>query len=181
MSKETIGIKSASVFGADCVIFQLSTSDKEKVKALIDEGKPLAAVIGTVSQKRSLSANAYAWTLMNKLAEKINRPVLDIYRDLIRDIGGTSDFVTVKQEALESFKRGWEGRGNGWQAAIVDTMPTPNGTYCTVQCWYGSSVYDSTQMHRLIELIVQECQQQGIPTLTPDEIAKLKGLEDESK
>jgi hypothetical protein len=31
-------------------------------------------------------------------------------------------------------------------------------------------------MHRLLELIVQECQQQGIPTMTPDEIAKLKGL-----
>jgi hypothetical protein len=31
-------------------------------------------------------------------------------------------------------------------------------------------------MHRLIELIVQECQQQGIPTMTPEEIAKLKGL-----
>lgn len=181
MSKETISIKAASVFGSDCVMLQLSASDKKKVKALIDEGKPLAAVIGTVSQKRSLSANAYAWALMGKLAEKINRPVLDIYRDLIRDIGGTSDFVTVKDSALEAFKRGWESRGDGWQISIIDTMPTPNGTYCTVQCWYGSSVYSSSQMHCLIELIVQECRQQGIPTLTPEEIAKLKGLENEGK
>lgn len=31
-------------------------------------------------------------------------------------------------------------------------------------------------LQETVELIVQECQQQGIPTMTPDEIAKLKGL-----
>ena len=175
--KQKIAIKRMECFGKDCVIMELSESDREKCKALVDEGKPLAAVIGTVAGKRSLSANAYAWVLMNQLAEKINRPVLDIYRDLIRDIGDTSDIVTIPAEAVEMFKRGWESKGDGWQAQLIDTMTTPNGSYSTVQCWYGSSVYDSSQMHRLIELIVQECQQQGIPTLTPDEIARLKGLE----
>lgn len=181
MSKETVNIKSASVFGTDCVILQLSASDKEKVKALIDEGKPLAAVIGTVSQKRSMSANAYAWALMNKLAEKINRPVLDIYRDLIRDVPGSSHLISVREDAYSTLVADWTSHGDGWQCSKLDEMITPQGTFYTVQCWRGSSVYDSTQMHRLIELIVQECQQQGIPTLTPDEIAKLKGLEDESK
>ena len=34
-------------------------------------------------------------------------------------------------------------------------------------------------MHRLLELVIAECQQQGIPTMTPEEVARLKGLTDE--
>lgn len=60
-------------------------------------------------------------------------------------------------------------------------MTTPQGTFYNLQCWYGSSQFDSSQMHRLIELIVQECQQLGIPTMTPEEIAKLKGLTDDAE
>ena len=40
--------------------------------------------------------------------------------------------------------------------------------------YYGSSTYDSAQMSRLIDLVVQECQAQGIETKTPEELALLK-------
>lgn len=177
--KQQISIKQAVVIG-NTVTLECSPADCDKVRAVIDENKPLAAVIGTASQKRSLSANAYAWALMNQLSAKINRPVLDIYRDLIRDIGGSSAIVTIRANAAKAFKNGWESKGEGWQVHKLDEMTTPQGAYYNLQCWYGSSVFDSVQMHRLIDLIVQECQQQGIPTMTPEEIAKLKGLTDDA-
>lgn len=127
-------------------------------------------------QKRSLTANAYAWALMNQLSAKLNKPVLEIYRETIRDIGGSSTIITIRADAAKRFKTNWEGKGDGWQCLKLDEMPTPQGAFYTLQCFYGSSVYDSAQMHRLIELIVQECQQHGIPTMTPEEIFKLKGL-----
>lgn len=117
---------------------------------------------------------------MNQLAAKINRPVLDIYRDLIRDIGGSSALVTLRADAARAFKNGWESKGEGWQVHKLDEMTTPQGTFYNLQCWYGSSQFDPSQMNRLIELIVQECRQQGIPTMTPEEIAKLKGLADDA-
>lgn len=177
--KQQISIKQAVVIG-NTVTLECSPADCDKVRAVLDENKPLAAVIGTASQKRSLSANAYAWALMNQLSAKINRPVLDIYRDLIRDIGGSSAIVTIRDNAAKAFKNGWESKGEGWQVHKLDEMTTPQGAYYNLQCWYGSSVFDSAQMHRLIDLIVQECQQQGIPTMTPEEIAKLKGLTDDA-
>lgn len=142
---------------------------------------PILASFGLVSKRRSLSANAYAWALMNQLAAKINRPVLDIYRDLIRDIGGSSAIITIAAPAAKSFKVGWEAKGDGWQVHKLDEMATQQGAFYTLQCWYGSSVFDTSQMHRLIDLIVQECQQQGIPTMTPEEISKLKGLTDDAE
>ncbi len=177
--KQTIAIKTAVVIG-NTVTLECSPTDCDKVRALIDEGKPLAVVIGTTGQKRSLTANAYAWALMNQLAVKLNKPVLEIYRETIRDIGGSSTIITIRADAAKRFKTNWEGKGDGWQCLKLDEMPTPQGAFYTLQCFYGSSVYDSAQMHRLIELIVQECQQQGIPTMTPEEISKLKGLVDDA-
>lgn len=177
--KQTIAIKTAVVIG-NTVTLECSPTDCDKVRALIDEGKPLAAVIGTTGQKRSLTANAYAWTLMNQLAAKLNTPVLEIYRNLIRDIGSSSTIITVRADAAKRFKINWETKGEGWQCLKLDEMATPQGAFYTLQCFYGSSVYDSAQMHRLIELIVQECQQQGIPTMTPEEISNLKGLVDDA-
>lgn len=177
--KQQIAIKTAVVIG-NTITLECSPADCDKVRAVIDENKPLAAVIGTASQKRSLSANAYAWALMNQLAAKINRPVLDIYRDLIRDIGGSSALVTIRADAAKAFKNGWESKGEGWQVHKLDEMTTPQGVFYNLQCWYGSSQFDPSKMHRLIELIVQECQQQDIPTMTPEEISKLKGLTDDA-
>lgn len=177
--KQQIAIKTAVVIG-NTITLECSPSDCDKIRAFIDEGKPLAAVIGTATQKRSLSANAYAWALMNQLSAKINRPVLDIYRDLIRDIGGSSAIVTLRADAAKAFKNGWESKGEGWQVHKLDEMTTPKGVFYNLQCWYGSSQFDPSQMHRLIELIVQECRQQGIPTMTPEEISKLKGLTDDA-
>lgn len=177
--KQQISIKQAVVIG-NTVTLECSPADCDKVRAVIDENKPLAAIIGTASQKRSLSANAYAWALMNQLAAKLNKPVLEIYRETIRDIGGSSAIISIRADAAKAFKTGWESKGEGWQVHKLDEMATPQGAFYNLQCWYGSSVFDSTQMHHLIDLIVQECQQQGIPTMTPEEIAKLKGLTDDA-
>ena len=177
--KQQISIKQAVVIG-NTVTLECSPADCDKVRAVLDENKPIAAIIGTASQKRSLSANAYAWALMNQLAAKLNKPVLEIYRETIRDIGGSSAIISIRADAAKAFKTGWESKGDGWQVHKLDEMATPQGAFYNLQCWYGSSVFDSVQMHHLIDLIVQECQQQGIPTMTPEEIAKLKGLTDDA-
>ena len=40
--------------------------------------------------------------------------------------------------------------------------------------YYGSSCYYTKQMSRLIDLVVEDCKEQGIDTATPEEIALLK-------
>lgn len=39
-------------------------------------------------RKRSLDANAYAWVLIDKLAAALNMEKVEVYRELIRNIGG---------------------------------------------------------------------------------------------
>ena len=61
----------------------------------------------------------------------------------------------------------------GWVCDILgDCKKTPG--YVNVMTYYGSSVYDSAQMARLIDHIIQDCKAMGIETLPPDELVRLK-------
>ena len=110
-------------------------------------------------QKRSLDANAYAWVLIDKLAEVLNKSKTEVYREAIKDIGGVSDTSCMRAAAAEKFAQIWRQRGIGWQCDIKDSkIPgCKNVTY-----YYGSSTYDTAQMSRLIDLLTQECKDQGI-------------------
>ena len=175
--KITIPFSKLSIMG-DVVILQTAKAgDAGAFANEMKEGKQYAAVLGEVTKRRSLDANAYAWALMNQLSEKVGRPAVDIYRDMIRDVPGASEVIIVRDDAAETFVHDWMGKGIGWQCEKVDNTFLPG--YTALQVYRGSSEYDTKQMSRLVDLIAQECKQQGIPTMTPDEIAKLKGLVEE--
>ena len=53
--------------------------------------------------------------------------------------------------------------------------------YCEVQVFYGSSSYTREEMARLIDAVVADCKELGIETKTPDEIADMLSLMDESE
>lgn len=122
-------------------------------------------------KKRSLDANAYCWVLIGKLAEKTGYKKSEIYRNAIREIGGNSETVCVQDKAVDKLCRGWEHNGEGWQTETA--LSKING--CTnVTLYYGSSVYDTKQMSRLIDSIVEDCRAVGIETMTPGELEALK-------
>jgi hypothetical protein len=50
-----------------------------------------------------------------------------------------------------------------------------------VMLYYGSSTYDSAQMGRLIDLIIEECKQNDIEYLPPEKLAAMLGEWDEQK
>ncbi len=122
-------------------------------------------------KRRSLDANAYAWVLIDKLANKLNLTKVEVYRELIRNIGGVSQTVCVKTEAVEALCSGWKHNGLGW---FVETFPSKLPGCTNVILYYGSSCYDTRQMGNLIDLLVEDCKAQGIETATPDELARYK-------
>lgn len=116
--------------------------------------------------KRSLDANAYMWVLISKIQEKLNVPKEDIYRDLIRNIG-SYEVIPVKNEAVERFTEAWRKNGLGW---LTDTTKSKLEGFTNVIAYYGSSTYNSKDMSRLIELVIQECNQLEIEVKSEEEI-----------
>lgn len=123
-------------------------------------------------KKRSLDANAYAWALINKLAEKLRSTSEEVYQECIRRYGFRT-IVLVKNDLLEDVMTAFNSQGLGNYSEIIgQSQNNKNGT--NVQLYFGSSKYDTKQMARFIDGIVSDCQEQGIETMTPEEIEKLK-------
>lgn len=120
--------------------------------------------------KRSLDANAYAWVLIGKIAEKTNVPREDVYRSAIKEIGGNYDIVCAQDKAVDSLREAWQKNGIGW---ITDTMPSKIEECTNVILYHGSSSYDTQQMSRLINILVQDCEQLGIEVKCQEEIDSL--------
>lgn len=136
---------------------------------LID--KDLTVEIKAFRKRRSLDANAYFWVLCDKLAVKTGISKAEIYRESIKNIGGNSDTVCVVDEAVDKLRAAWERNGLGWQTEVLDSKIQG----CTnVVLYYGSSTYDTKQMARLIDNIVQDCKAVKIETLPPYELERLK-------
>lgn len=126
-------------------------------------------------ERRSTEANAYLWTLCQKIAEAVrNLTKEDVYREAVK-CAGKFDFVLIADEAAETFIHNWNGRGLGWIAERTDYQ---QGGFTQIVCYYGSSIYDIKAMSVLLEYVVNEAKDFDIETRTPDEIAKMEALWD---
>ena len=157
------------LFGGE---WEVTFSTKEDVSALYDDLKdvPVSVEIKKASAKRSKDANAFAWALIDKIAERMKISKTEVYRNAIREIGGVSTMVCVQNFALDRLRSGWAKNGIGWQ---TETMPSKRPGCTNVILYYGSSTYDTAQMSRLLDLIIQEAEQLGIPTLRDEADALL--------
>mgnify|MGYP003302507550 FL=1 len=180
MHELTGSIKDLSIdFKTGAAVLSIAVNEKQAALAAYDDLKGQISVkIGKYREKRSKDANAYCWTLIGKLSEKLNIPPVNIYRDAIKNVGGNYEVVCTVDAAVDKLCSSWRRNGIGW---LTDTMPSKLPGCTNVLLYYGSSTYDTASMSRLINIIVDECKEQGIDTRTPEEIAKLISLWGEGK
>ena len=122
--------------------------------------------IKRVKQKRSLSANGYAWVLMDKIAAALKTTKENVYRQAINDVGVFTEIKVTDADAARRFKQIWQANGLGWLTKTVNDT--------TVYAYYGSSTYDTAEMARLIDYIVDEAKRLHIETLPPEKLEIMK-------
>lgn len=145
--------------------------EADEIFSKLKHGKPIEVIIRHKRKKRSQDANSYAWVLMDKIAKVINSTKEEVYKDEIHKVG-VFDYVCIPTKALPQFIRNWNARGTGWLTEVWHDCKIPD---CTkVCCYYGSSVYDTEQMARLIDEIVSDAKELGIETMTNKELAEIK-------
>jgi hypothetical protein len=131
-------------------------------------GKEYDCTIKQHRQKRSLDANAYAWTLLNELANVLRISKEECYLMMLKRYGQHS-VVSVVEEAAELFKRSVKYCEDYGEAELKGKK------FKHIKVYMGSSEYDTRQMSILIDGIVSECKELGIETMTPAELERLKG------
>ena len=143
---------------------------KLEALGLIDEKAEYDLTIKKHRHRRSQNANSYMWVLADKIADATHCTKEEVYRNSIRNVGVFND-VAIKNKAVGTMVKSWSERGVGWYAEAFDC--TLEGCK-RVRLYYGSSTYDTKQMSRLIDDMVEEAKGLNIETATPDELARMK-------
>ena len=124
-------------------------------------------------KKRSLDANAYAWVLINKIADVLRITPIEIYRQAILNVSGNYEVLPIKEEAAEHFKQVWEAQGLGWPC--VDMGKSKLDGYRNMRAYYGSSTFSVQQMQVFVDNLVQDCKALDIEVKSEEELASLMG------
>ena len=118
-------------------------------------------------EKRSLDANAYAWVLLQKIAEVVKSTKDEIYLQMIRRYGQCEYVIAVPEKAqriMDEFR----------YAEEVGEVLVNGKSGTQLRLYLGSSSYDTKEMADFIDGIISECEELEIETKTPEELAKMK-------
>lgn len=118
-------------------------------------------------ERRSLDANAYAWLLISKIAEAVTPPLSkeDVYMAMLRRYG-QSQKLCVLSEAVSDLRRAYKYVDVEHESVLHGA----NVTY--LRAYIGTSEYDTREMSRFLDGVIEEARQLGIDTDTPTQ--KLK-------
>lgn len=133
-------------------------------------------------KKRSQDANAKLWALINDLATLLHLPPEEVYQGYIPDVGGNFWIAPVKPDDIPT-------RNEEWCRGHIGRMTDDMGPcvskdlqgFHNLKFYRGSSEYDSATFSRLLELVIQDCRQYGIETMSEREKSLLLESIDESR
>lgn len=149
-----------------------STTEKSVVNEF-DKLKDIKLSIKAVKyrKKRSLDANAYMWVLLSKLAEVYQTSKDEVYEEMLQkyptyyqDEDGNYILVTLKADIDASKLEGH------WQYY----RSSSDGKHKSYLMIKGTSLYNTSEMARFIDMVVQEAKEEGIETLPPAELERMK-------
>lgn len=117
---------------------------------------------------RSLTQNAYYWSLLNQLAREVGLSDTEVHGRMLRDYGTAEVFSVRDDVPVDGYFRYYDVIGHGWANGRL---------FKHIRVYKGSSEMDSKEFSRLIDGMRQECEQVGIPVMTPEEVASLRFVE----
>ena len=146
----------------------------EPLKQVIEQGKLLSVEIKPYRQKRSLDANGMLWAVLGEMAAVLNTDKDSLYLEMLSRYGVFTHIV-VKPEIVERVKQEWRTVRELGEVTI-------NGkTGIQLQCYFGSSTYNSKEFSVLLEGAISEAQELGIETRPEAEINSLLEVWDDTK
>ena len=136
------------------------------VKWLFNQNREKLFEIKEHKEKRTLTQNAYMWSLINEIANKMRLSKEETYIKMLKDYSQVAK-VTVKADIdVSRFFKYYE----------FERETKINGVKFNV--YEGSSQMDKNEFRVLLDGVIQEAQQLGICTLTPNEIERLRWIDE---
>lgn len=136
------------------LINYLSTQDSEKVFEVKE-----------YKEHRSLSQNAYAWTLITQLGNVLHKSKEEVYLEILKDYGQSTIVSILSDVNISNYFKYYD---------LIGKSELNGKSFNHYKIYKGSSEFDTKEMSIFIDGVIQECEEQGIPTLTKEEIIKMR-------
>lgn len=118
--------------------------------------------------KRSLTANAYYWSLLNQLASVMRASSEEVHFMMLKRYG-VCEVVSVRSDIkVDGYFRYYEAIGQS---------DLDGKEFTHYKIYKGSSEMNSKEFSILLDGLISECEGVGIPTLTKTEVERLKYIE----
>ena len=157
-------------YKTDKALLTLSINNKQSAINCYDDlhlEEKVSIKIDKYREKRSLNANNYAWKLLTEIGNILRLSKEDVYFIMLKRYGQSEMISVLSHIPITQYVKYCEEAGE----------TTLNGKQFThYKVYKGSSEFDKKEMSIFIDGIVQEANDLGIDTKTPDEIARLKSL-----
>ena len=115
--------------------------------------------------KRSLTANAYYWSLLNQLASVMRMSREEMHFMMLKRYS-VCEVVSVRSDIkVDGYFRYYEAIGQS---------DLDGKEFTHYKIYKGSSDMDSKEFSILLDGLISECEGVGIPTLTKTEVGRLK-------
>lgn len=165
--------------GGRRMVFELSAGvSPGELQSITD--KDLRLTVKAWKEKRSRDANAYYWTLTEKLAAAMKLSKPEVHNMNLRDYG-ILQMIDGKPVAVEIPDTD-EAEKSVLRQEIFHLRPTSEVyerggvMYRTYFLLRGSHSYDTAEMSALLDGVIEDCKSCGIETATPEEIERMKRL-----
>lgn len=164
--------------GDAALIMKIPRAFQSRIESFLSKksNKPMFTVkIEPKNKKRSLDSNKYMWVLCEKIAVEIKGRKEEVYKQAVREVGQFV-FIDTDPDKTSYIANAWSSNGIGWFADLIGEKMVDGKIVLTLQAYMGSSTYTQPMMTRLIDYLVEEAQELGIETLTPEELERLHYL-----
>lgn len=146
-----------------CLPLNLSAEQIKKIKSILNKDNNATITIEPFYEARSLNANAYAWKLCDLIAQAVKSDKDTIHEQMLLKYGVFATY-SIKSDIVDSACRNFD------YYRILGESELKGVKFTHIQAVVGSHKYNSKEMHRFIEGIVQEAQDLEIETIPQKEI-----------
>jgi hypothetical protein len=136
-------------------------------------------------KKRSKSQNAYYWSLLGEVARVTGIHSARIHNENLRHLGlvfkvGGELVITFLPDTEEGEQTALESE----ELHLQPTSQVKDGKRCRLRAYKllrGSSDFNTAEMSALVDLMIEEAKAQGIETMPPDELARIRQYEQQNE
>jgi len=143
--------------------FIIPNKHVEKIKKLCDTDKVKTVEVKQKRNKRSLDANAALWVMLDKMAKKMHTTKDELYIEML-DRYGVFTHIIVKPEAVHRVKEEWR------TVRQLGPVTIKGKTGIQLQCFFGSSQYNTEEFSKLLEGVIEEAKLIGVEFISKEDL-----------